>query len=81
MRYQNGEGPDHRVGGVEAQELEQLGRRLEVLPTAEKSLRQVRVIRAEIVGADRCYAEAHCVRGAAPVLAMCRKLIAAGTRS
>ena len=51
MHYQNGEGPDHRSGGVEARELEQLGRRLEVLPTAEKSLRQVRVIRAEIVGA------------------------------
>jgi hypothetical protein len=36
------------------------------------------VIRAEIVGADQCHAEGHRVRGAAPVLAICRKLIAAG---
>ncbi len=78
MARQNGEGPDHRSGGVEAQELEQLGRRLEVLPTAEKSPRQVRVIRAEIVGADQCHAEGYHVGGAAPVLAICRKLIAAG---
>jgi hypothetical protein len=75
---QNGEGPDHRGGGIEAQEFEQLGRRLEVLPTAETSLQQVRVIHAEIVGADQCHAEGHRVRGAAPVLAICRKLIAAG---
>jgi hypothetical protein len=36
------------------------------------------VIRAEIVGFDRCTAEGRTVRASAPVLAMCRELIAAG---
>jgi hypothetical protein len=35
-------------------------------------------ITAEIIGSDRCEAEGHTVRAAAPVLAMCRKLIEAG---
>lgn len=35
MRHWNGEGPDHRTGGVEAQEFEQLGRKLEVPAFAE----------------------------------------------
>jgi hypothetical protein len=35
-------------------------------------------IRAEIIGSDRCDAEGHTVRAAAPVLAMCRKLLTAG---
>ena len=35
-------------------------------------------IRAEIIGADRCDAEGLTVKAAAPVLAMCRKLISAG---
>jgi hypothetical protein len=35
-------------------------------------------IRAEIVGADRCHAAGVAVRGAAPVLVLCRTLIAAG---
>jgi hypothetical protein len=36
------------------------------------------VIRAEIVGTDQCHAEGIGVRGGAPVLAICRKLTAAG---
>jgi hypothetical protein len=35
-------------------------------------------IRAEITDADRCEADGFTVRAAAPVLAMCRKLLAAG---
>jgi hypothetical protein len=35
-------------------------------------------IRAEIFGFDRCEAEGHTVKASAPVLAMCRELIAAG---
>jgi hypothetical protein len=35
-------------------------------------------IRAEIIDSDRCEAEGHTVRAAAPVLAMCRKLVDAG---
>jgi hypothetical protein len=35
-------------------------------------------IRAEIIGSDRCEADGFTVRAAAPVLAMCRKLIEAG---
>ena len=36
------------------------------------------MIRANITGSDRCQAEGIAVRGAAPVLAMCRKLLDAG---
>jgi hypothetical protein len=35
-------------------------------------------IRATQIGSDRCEAEGHTVRAYAPVLAMCRKLLAAG---
>ncbi len=35
-------------------------------------------IRANIIGDNRCEAEGHSVRGRAPVLDMCRKLVAAG---
>jgi hypothetical protein len=35
-------------------------------------------IRAEISGGDRCKAEGHTVKAAAPVLALCRRLIEAG---
>jgi hypothetical protein len=35
-------------------------------------------IRAEIIGSDRCKAEGITVRASAPVLEMCRALIAAG---
>jgi hypothetical protein len=35
-------------------------------------------IHAEIIGSDRCEAAGITVRAAAPVLAMCRKLLAAG---
>lgn len=35
-------------------------------------------IRAEIIKSDRCDADGHTVRAAAPVLAMCRKLVDAG---
>lgn len=36
------------------------------------------VIRAALVGADQCRAEGFTVLGAAPVLAMCRLLVASG---
>jgi hypothetical protein len=35
-------------------------------------------IRAEITGFDRCEAEGHAVRAAAPVLALCRRVVEAG---
>jgi len=56
---------------------ERPGRRLEVLPTAEKPPGQARVIRAEIHGDDRCAAEGITVVAGAPVLGICRKLIEA----
>jgi hypothetical protein len=34
--------------------------------------------RATLIGSDRCEAEGHTVRAYAPVLAMCRELVAAG---
>ena len=36
------------------------------------------IIKAEIIGSDRCEAEGFSVRANAPVLALCRKLIEAG---
>jgi hypothetical protein len=35
-------------------------------------------IRARLIGSDRCEVEGHTVRAYAPVLAMCRELVAAG---
>lgn len=35
-------------------------------------------IRATLIGCDRCEVEGHTVRAYAPVLAMCRELVAAG---
>jgi hypothetical protein len=35
-------------------------------------------IRAAIINSDRCAAEGYAVRAATPILAMCRKLLAAG---
>lgn len=52
-------------------------RQIEARPTPKSFCEQV-PIRAEIIGADQCRAEGIGVRGAAPVLAICRKLIAAG---
>jgi hypothetical protein len=36
------------------------------------------MIRAELTGSDRCEAEGHAAVGNAPVLGLCRKLVAAG---
>ena len=36
------------------------------------------IIKAQIIGSDKCEAEGFTVRSSAPVLAMCRKLIEAG---
>jgi hypothetical protein len=70
-------------GGTEA--LDQLDSRVSLTITADvigaqaaPRGRAAPVIRAEIVGVDECHAEGHRVRGVAPVLAVCRKLIAAG---
>jgi hypothetical protein len=38
----------------------------------------IHIIRALIVGTNQCEAQGHKVRGAAPVLALCRELIEAG---
>jgi hypothetical protein len=57
VQHRNGEGPEQRGDGAEAQGFEHRDRRLEVLPTAEKSPRQERFIRAE----------GHRMRGAAAV--------------
>jgi len=43
-----------------------------------QAVRVVSPIRAEIIGSNKCEAEGCIGRGAAPVLALCRKLIAAG---
>jgi hypothetical protein len=77
MAQRNGEGRRHRHGGNAREELaEQLGGPLEVLPTAENFPPQVRIIRAEIIGENKCRAEGYTVQAPAPVFALCRKLIA-----
>lgn len=39
---------------------------------------QVVILRAELIGSDQCFAEGVTVRGDAPVLKLCRRLLAAG---
>jgi hypothetical protein len=46
--------------------------------TDEATLKQPVPIRAALIGSDRCEAEGISVRAAAPVLALCRSLVAAG---
>jgi hypothetical protein len=52
------------------------GRQIASLATPQKI--ELQVIRAEIIGSNKCEAEGCIGCGAAPVLALCRKLIAAG---
>ena len=42
---------------------------------------QIQAIRAELIGSDTCTAAGITARGNAPVLALCRQLLAAGHRS
>lgn len=46
--------------------------------TPKDKVQQDRAIRADIIGLGRCQAEGHAVRGASPVLALCRRLVEVG---
>lgn len=67
-----------RGDGGEAQRLEQLGRQLGPLATPQYRERQGHPIHADVTSSDRCSAEGFTVRGSSPVLAICRRLVAAG---
>jgi hypothetical protein len=60
-------------GARNIDQLDAVNSRNSLIPTSAQA-----PIRAEIFGDDRCTAEGLTVRAAAPTLAMCRKLIAAG---
>ena len=59
-----------------ARESDQLGGKVGLVATPSRKPSQV--VRAELVGSDRCLAAGYVTRGTTPVLAMCRKLVAAG---
>ena len=69
--------PARRGDGGRARGRDLAWRQIETTRTS-KPFGDQEPIRAEIVGADQCHAEGFGVRSAAPVLAVCRKLIAAG---
>ena len=57
-------------------EIDQLGGEVNFLATP--LLKPPQAIRAELIGSDLCTAAGYVARGTAPILAMCRKLVAAG---
>ena len=60
-----------------ASETDELGQHVVSEINRQQQIPQA-VIRAELIGSDRCEAEGIIARGYAPVLDLCRKLVAAG---
>ena len=52
--------------------------RIAFVATTEHHAQQDQAVRADIIGSDQCRAEGYTVRGASPVLKLCRKLVEAG---
>ena len=69
-------GPAPAAAECKARTNDQLGGKVGLVATPSRKPSQV--VRAELVGSDRCLAAGYVTRGTAPVLAMCRKLVAAG---
>jgi hypothetical protein len=59
-----------------ARESDQLGGKVNFLATPLRKPSQA--IRAELIGSDLCAAAGYVARGTTPILALCRKLVAAG---
>lgn len=76
MQPHNGANPAHRVNGGRAWKFVGTGKRDEQTSKPQQSVTQA--VSAEITGDDTCTALGMTVRAAAPVLTMCRKLLAAG---
>jgi hypothetical protein len=65
------------VAAVPASVSAQLGRRVAAENNGQEGFAEP-PIRAELIGSDRCEAEGLSARGYAPVLELCRELVAAG---
>jgi hypothetical protein len=65
------------LAALGAIEMDELGQRV-VSETSRTNKFTQALIRATLIGLDRCEAQGIIARGAAPVLAMCRALVAAG---
>ena len=76
MLHRSGSGLATAETANEARKVVELGRNDDGSSKPPNSLPQV--IRCELLGSDRCLAAGYVTRGTSPVLAMCRKLIAAG---
>jgi len=75
MLARNSAGPAPAVTECKAQ-IDQLGGKVNSLATPRRQPAQA--IRAELRGDNECRAAALITRGTTPILAMCRKLVAAG---
>ena len=75
MLVRNSAGPAPAVTECKAQ-IDQLGGKVNSLATPRRQPAQA--IRAELRGDNECRAAGHITRGTTPILAMCRKLVAAG---
>jgi hypothetical protein len=67
----------HRGNGVEASRLDETAGRVGSIATLPQKKSQT-PIRATLTGSRRCEAEGMSARSSAPVLALCRSLVAAG---
>ena len=76
MLARNSAGPAPAAAECKARTNDQLGGKVGLVATPSRKPSQV--VRAELVGSDRCLAAGYVTRGTTPVLAMCRKLVAAG---
>jgi hypothetical protein len=65
------------VAALGASEIDELGRHVVSEATFHRNFPQA-PIHATLIGSDRCEAEGYTARGSAPVLALCRRLFAAG---
>jgi hypothetical protein len=77
MSHQNGASPVSAPADGEAREIAGAGE-LNAQISSHSSLQSQAPIRAVLAGNDKCTAEGITVRAAAPALAICRRLIAAG---
>jgi hypothetical protein len=77
MRKERPAARDKHCGPKASDEM-QVSRIVEPPNSAPALTTQAQPIRAELVGSDQCTAEGHTVRGAAPLLLLCRELVEGG---
>src|SRR6516164_3118738 len=76
MLARNSAGPAATATECKARTNDQLGGKVGLVATPSRKPSQV--VHAELVGSDLCAAAGYVARGTTPILAMCRKLFAAG---